>query len=80
MLRKFKEIANAWITAANPTPEEKKLAEKRLNVCNGCEHRQENETVIEFYYCGICLCPLNKKIFSLKNPEVNPCPANKWEE
>ena len=26
MLRKFKEIANAWITAANPTPEEKELA------------------------------------------------------
>jgi hypothetical protein len=80
MLRKFKEIASAWIIAANPTLEEKELAEKRLNVCNGCEYRQENENIIEFYYCGICLCPLNKKIFSLKNPEVNPCPANKWDE
>jgi len=49
-------------------------------VCNGCEHREENDKVIEFYYCGICLCPLNKKIFSLKNSEVNPCPANKWKE
>ena len=38
------------------------------------------ENIIEFYYCGICLCPLNKKIFSLKNPEQNPCPANKWKE
>ncbi len=80
MLRKFKEIANAWIIAANQTPEEKQLAEERISVCNECEHRQENKDIINFYYCGICLCPLNKKIFSLKNPKTNPCPANKWKE
>jgi hypothetical protein len=80
MLRKFKEIANAWIIAANPTPEEKQLAEERISVCNECEHKQENKDIINFYYCGICKCPLSKKIFSLKNSETNPCPANKWKE
>ena len=80
MFKKFKEIAAAWIEAANPTDESKKLAERRAAVCNGCEFRKKNTTLVDFYYCSLCGCPLNKKIFSPVNPEENPCPKNKWDK
>lgn len=80
MLKKFETIAKAWITAANPNEEEKQLAEERISVCNSCEHRKENTTLIDFYYCELCGCPLNKKIFSPINLEVNPCPEKKWNK
>lgn len=80
MLKKFKTIAEAWIKASNHTPEEKQLAEERLEVCNTCEHRKKNETIIDFYYCGICGCPLNKKIFTDKRlPKMDKCPEGKWQ-
>ena len=73
MLEKFKEIAKAWIVSFNPTPEQKEKAESRIEICNSCEHRRKNVT--GFYYCGLCGCPLNKKIFTeLKSS----CPKNKW--
>ena len=77
MFSKFKEIAQAWITAANPTPEEEFLAAYRASICNGCENRKQNTTVINVYYCKLCGCPLNKKIFA---KDKNSCPANKWEK
>jgi hypothetical protein len=80
MFKKFKEITSAWITAANPTPKEKKLAETRAAVCNGCEFRKKNTAVIDFYYCGLCGCPLEKKIFSPINKKTNPCPESKWDK
>ena len=80
MFKKFKEISSAWITATNPTPEEKKLAENRAAICNGCEFRKKNTAVIDFYYCGLCGCPLDKKIFSPINLEKNPCPESKWDK
>jgi hypothetical protein len=75
MLKKFKEIANAWITAANPSPEALEKAEHRAEICNGCEHRKQNTTLIDFYYCNLCGCPLNKKIFA---EDKESCPENKW--
>jgi hypothetical protein len=80
MFKKFKTIASAWIEASNPTPESKALAERRAAVCNGCEFRKKNTTLIDFYYCGLCGCPLNKKIFSPIDLEKNPCPENKWDK
>ncbi len=80
MFKKFKTIASAWIEAENPSPESKALAERRAAVCNGCEFRKKNTTLIDFYYCGLCGCPLSKKIFSPVDPETNPCPEKKWDK
>jgi len=77
MLKKFKTIAKAWIAAANPTPEEKATAEYRASVCNSCEYRKKNTTLVDFYYCSLCGCPLDKKIFALDKEE---CPKQKWEK
>ena len=41
---------------------------------------KKNTEIIDFYYCSLCGCPLNKKIFSPLDPETNPCPKNKWEQ
>jgi hypothetical protein len=73
ILEKFKEIANAWIAAANPTPEQKEKAEHRITICNTCEHRRKN--VAGFFYCGLCGCPLKKKVFA---ENKSSCPKNKW--
>ena len=37
----YKEIFEAWKVSFNPTPEQEVLAQKRLNVCLGCEYRKE---------------------------------------
>lgn len=66
-------IAKAWIIAKNPNEEQKAKAESRIAICNDCEHAEEKLGVS---YCSICLCPLNKKIFSPKGAEE--CPASKW--
>jgi hypothetical protein len=66
-------IAKAWIIAKNPNEEQKAKAESRIAICNECEHAEEKLGVS---YCSICLCPLNKKIFSPKGAEE--CPASKW--
>ena len=75
-MKKLIEIANAWITAANPTNEEKEIALSRITICNGCEHHKQNTTLIDFFYCDLCGCPSNKKIFA---KEKTSCPANKWD-
>lgn len=75
MFKKFKEIATAWVTAANPSSEDLKKAKHRIEICNSCENRKQNTTLIDFYYCGLCGCPLDKKIFA---PDKNSCPENKW--
>jgi hypothetical protein len=75
MFKKFKEIATAWVAAADPTPEQKIIAEYRASVCNTCEYRKQNTALVDFYYCKLCGCPLNKKIFA---PDKTSCPKNKW--
>jgi len=79
MFKKFKEIATAWVVAANPSPEQKAIAEYRISICNGCEHRKQNTTLVDFYYGGLCGCPLSRKIFS-QEPGPEPCTENKWEK
>jgi hypothetical protein len=71
----LRKIAKAWFTAANPTPKQKELAEKRMDICNSCDKKKSiaNTVVI----CNACGCPLSKKIFTMEN---DSCPLNKWLE
>jgi hypothetical protein len=72
-MNKITEIAISWWRAANPTKEQSDIAQKRLEICIGCDSRKES--IVFNYVCGECGCPLGKKIFS----EVEqPCPLNKW--
>jgi len=77
-MNKLLEIAAAWIAKANPTEEQKKLAEKRLAICEGCEYKRHNK-LTNHHYCGECGCPLAAKIFS-PLPGKEACPLAKWEE
>lgn len=70
-------IADAWITAANPTPAQKELAEARWNICIQCPEFRAEREVTGDPYCFECGCPLKKKVFSKK---YNECPLQKWEE
>jgi hypothetical protein len=74
----LKKIVKAWITAANPTPSQKDLAEKRMEICNTCEHKKVLSSKLDITItCGKCGCPLSKKIFTMEN---DSCPLNKWLE
>ena len=75
---KLVEIAKAWIAAANPTPEQKQIAEYRIGVCNSCAFKGY-EKITDSYYCIDCGCPLNKKIFSPK-PGKEACPKSYWKK
>ena len=70
-------IADAWLTASNPTVKQKELAEARWNICAQCDEYRENEKGIGTPFCNNCGCPLNKKIFTKK---FNECPLKKWED
>lgn len=69
------EIAVAWKRAAHPTPEQQQVAEQRIQICNGCEHKQFRQ-MTRMYVCDACGCPLNKKVYSPRGPEA--CPKAKW--
>ena len=69
------EIAEAWITAANPTKEQKELAEKRYSICLGCEWYRKSRPITHDEYCSSCTCPISKKIFT-KNYDA--CPKHFW--
>lgn len=70
------EIAQSWIIAANPTAEQKAIADYRISVCNGCEHKKYVSS-FDTYLCSLCNCPLSKKIFTPKQGD-KACLANKW--
>lgn len=70
----IKDIVKSWWTSFGPTEEQSKEAERRLAICmKPCEHRRES--VVFGYTCGMCGCPLGKKIFS---SEKQPCPDKRW--
>ena len=73
---KIVTILDAWVASANPTEEQKNLAEARWNICMGCEHFREKRDVTGDPYCFKCGCNLRKKIFTIK---YNECPEKKWE-
>lgn len=71
------EIALAWYRATNPTPEQQDLAIERLAICDTCEFKVP-ATGKGSYKCSACGCPLHKKIFSSRGP--NMCPKGKWAQ
>jgi len=70
-------IADAWITAANPTEKEKELAEARWIICTQCDEFRAKREITGEPFCNDCGCPLKKKIFTRK---YNECPLGKWKE
>lgn len=70
-------ITDAWITAMNPTNEQKELAEARWNVCIQCTEFRKERDITGEPFCNDCGCPLKKKIFTR---EYNECPQKKWKE
>jgi hypothetical protein len=75
---KLKEIAKAWISSFNPTPEQQEIAEYRISVCDGCLHKTYQKHLNTFV-CGLCVCPLSAKIFSPK-PGEEACPESRWKK
>jgi hypothetical protein len=74
----FKTIIQSWIAAANPTEEQKTIAEKRYSICDMCPSKKTITSKLEIgVVCDECGCPINKKIFS---PNFNECPLRKWEK
>ena len=77
-MNKISEIFQAWVAAANPTPEQQSIAEYRSSVCDVCDKKTYIKA-IDSFICGECGCPLSKKVFS---PAEGPkaCPLAKWEK
>lgn len=71
------EIIDAWITALNPTAEEKSKSIERAIICGTCPKLKDTSLLgTKYKKCSECGCPISKKIFS---SEFNPCPLKKWE-
>jgi len=76
-MNKISEIFQAWVAAANPTPEQLSIADYRSQICDSCEHKKF-VSAINTFVCGKCGCPLSKKVFS-PLPGNQACPLAKWE-
>lgn len=70
------EIAVAFKRAANPTPEQKELADERISTCDPCDQRVFSDLIMT-YKCNACGCVLMKKVYSPKGAEA--CPLGKWK-
>lgn len=77
-MNKIKEIMGAWIISFNPNEEQKGLAEKRYEICLGCEFYGESRPILGDEYCKKCLCPIQKKVYTQKINDT--CPLNKWDQ
>jgi hypothetical protein len=77
-MNKISEIFQAWVAAANPTPEQILIAESRSAICDDCEHKTY-VSAIKSFICGKCGCPLSKKVFSPVEG-TKACPLAKWEK
>lgn len=75
-MNKISEIIGAWVVSINPTLEQKELAEKRYEICLGCEHYGKSRPVLGDEYCKKCKCPIQKKVYTQKNSDT--CPLGKW--
>jgi len=75
---KIVEIAKAWIAAANPSPGQKEIAEHRISICDSCPHKSYQKH-LKLFTCGLCGCPLDKKIFS-PLPGEHACPDRRWKK
>jgi len=79
-----KEIVVSWAIAANPSEEQKVVAQIRLHICNGdivdangemqrCNYLGDS---LGIPYCKKCLCPMKAKVFTPR--ELGGCPLYKW--
>lgn len=76
-MNKIREIIESWIISFNPNEDQKRLGEKRYEICLGCEHYGKSRPVTGDEYCKKCLCPIQKKIFSQQMNDS--CPLKKWD-
>jgi hypothetical protein len=72
-MNKVKEILLSYMTAMNPTEEQKEVAEKRLEICATCEF-WKHSLVRDF--CSKCGCTTKQKVFSPVGSGA--CPEKKW--
>jgi hypothetical protein len=77
-MNKIREIIGAWIISFNPSQERKELAEKRYEICLGCEYYGKMRRITRDEHCKKCGCPIQKKVFTEKTNDS--CPLNKWSE
>jgi hypothetical protein len=74
-MNKIQEILASYLTKYTATDEQKELAVKRLEVCNGCEFWVQSPIRD---YCKKCGCTTSAKVFSPKGADA--CPEKKWIE
>jgi hypothetical protein len=72
-MNKVKEILLSYMTSINPTEEQKEVAEKRLEICAGCEFWVQGKVRD---YCSKCGCTTSAKVFSPVGADA--CPEKKW--
>jgi hypothetical protein len=72
-MNKIKEIILSYATKFNPTEEQKKVAEKRLEICTECEFWVQSSIRD---YCSKCGCTTSAKVFSPLGSGA--CPEKKW--
>ena len=61
----FKEIATAWYNKFQHTPQQKKLADSRFDICLECPSKKEIFEGKEWSLkCGECGCPLSAKVYT----------------
>ena len=72
-MNKVKEILLSYMTAMNPTEEQKEVAEKRLEICANCEFWVQSPIRD---YCNKCGCTTSAKVFSPVGADA--CPEKKW--
>ena len=73
LMNKLKEIIMSYAISFNPTQEQKEIAEKRLEICAGCEVWVQSALRD---YCDKCGCTTSAKVFSPVGAEA--CPMRKW--
>jgi MoaA/NifB/PqqE/SkfB family radical SAM enzyme len=71
----MEELFKSWGIQYDPNNQTNKLASKRIEVCNLCENKIQNE--LSNNVCNLCGCGLKSKVFSSNKGE---CPAGKWNE
>lgn len=73
-MNKIKEIVVSWATMLNPTEEQKRIAEIRLQTCMQCDRWKTNG--LDVHYCSECGCATKAKVFTPRG--LSACPLNKW--
>lgn len=81
------QIARSWFAFLKGNPYTRSMMQKRLNICDTCEHKVQisaaGQVVMNIlsndpdatYQCGKCGCPLMSKTAET----LNECPLGKWK-